>query len=157
MTKYTALQIANYLIDYSIKNPNKLAYLIPLKLQKSLYYAQGWYLANTGEALFEDEIEAWPMGPVIPEIYRHFHHNKARGIKRPTDNTDSQLVQCNNEIVQFIEKLVDIYGKVPAFKLVETTHFEDPWLKNYGNVDKLIPIQEIKEYFSKKLGLEKPQ
>jgi uncharacterized phage-associated protein len=36
-----------------------------LKLQKLLYYAQGFYLAIYGKALFEEDIVAWEHGPVV--------------------------------------------------------------------------------------------
>jgi hypothetical protein len=35
-----------------------------MKLQKLLYYCQGWSLAWTGEPLFPEDFEAWASGPV---------------------------------------------------------------------------------------------
>lgn len=46
--------------------------LSKLKLQKLLYYAQGYYLALYNEALFDEEIRAWEHGPVVKEVYDHF-------------------------------------------------------------------------------------
>ncbi len=40
-----------------------------LKLQKLLYDAQGHYLGGHGQPLFEDPIEAWVHGPVVPSTY----------------------------------------------------------------------------------------
>jgi hypothetical protein len=45
-----------------------------MKLQKLMYYSQAWTLAWTDRPLFEEEIEAWAKGPVVPELY-----NKHRG------------------------------------------------------------------------------
>ena len=39
-----------------------------MKLQKLLYFAQGWSLAITNEPLFEDDFEAWSSGPVLPAL-----------------------------------------------------------------------------------------
>ena len=40
------------------------------KLQKLCYYAQAWYCAlYDGSPLFEDEIQAWVHGPVVPSLY----------------------------------------------------------------------------------------
>ena len=33
-----------------------------MKLQKALYYCQGWHLAWDGVPLFEERIEAWASG-----------------------------------------------------------------------------------------------
>ncbi len=40
-----------------------------MKLHKLLYYAAGWHLGFTGEPLFDEDIEAWQYGPVVPSIY----------------------------------------------------------------------------------------
>jgi uncharacterized phage-associated protein len=37
--------------------------LTNLKLQKLLYYAQGWYLAMHDEPLFDEPLEAWTLQP----------------------------------------------------------------------------------------------
>ena len=57
------IQIANQSEDDQMTN---------LKLNKLLYYAQGVYLARTGRPLFDENIEAWTFGPVIPNIYRKY-------------------------------------------------------------------------------------
>lgn len=35
-----------------------------LKMQKLVYYAQGIHLCYTNKPLFDEEIQAWPHGPV---------------------------------------------------------------------------------------------
>jgi uncharacterized phage-associated protein len=40
-----------------------------LKLQKLVYYAQGFHLALTEKPLFDEAIEAWEHGPVVPGLY----------------------------------------------------------------------------------------
>lgn len=40
-----------------------------MKLHRLVYYSQGWHLAWEGHPLFEDEIQAWANGPVIPALY----------------------------------------------------------------------------------------
>lgn len=47
-------------------------FITNLKLNKLLYYAQGAYLARTGRPLFNEQIEAWAYGPVVPSIYRKY-------------------------------------------------------------------------------------
>ena len=39
------------------------------KLQKLVYYSQGWSLVWDDDALFPEEIEAWANGPVVRELY----------------------------------------------------------------------------------------
>ena len=47
-------------------------YRTHLRLQKLLYYVQGWSLAALGRPLFADRIEAWPEGPVVKELYHQY-------------------------------------------------------------------------------------
>lgn len=37
-----------------------------MKLQKPAYYAQGFHLALFDTALFDERVEAWDHGPVVP-------------------------------------------------------------------------------------------
>lgn len=37
-----------------------------MKLEKLVYYCQGWHLAREGTLLFPEPIEAWREGPVVP-------------------------------------------------------------------------------------------
>ena len=52
-----------------------------LRLQKLLYFAQGWHLARFGRPLFDASIEAWPYGPVVPEVYRAYKEYGAGGYR----------------------------------------------------------------------------
>ena len=40
-----------------------------LKLQKLLYFAQSYYLANYNKQFFNEEMQAWAHGPVVRECY----------------------------------------------------------------------------------------
>ena len=62
--KYRALDIANIYIGLANGLPNDN--IDNFKVNKLCYYAQGWSLAKLGYPLFDDEIEAWQYGPVIP-------------------------------------------------------------------------------------------
>jgi uncharacterized phage-associated protein len=44
-------------------------YITNLKMQKLVYYAYGWTLVKHGQRLFDDPIQAWPSGPVVPALY----------------------------------------------------------------------------------------
>jgi uncharacterized phage-associated protein len=43
-----------------------------LKLQKLMYYAQGFSLVLFNKPLFPERIEAWIHGPVIPAVYHKY-------------------------------------------------------------------------------------
>src|SRR5690606_2181421 len=43
-----------------------------LKVQKLLYFCQGWALVLLEKPLFKADFKAWKHGPVIPETYHRF-------------------------------------------------------------------------------------
>jgi len=60
-------EVAKYIIVLSQHDCDPIG---NLKLQKLMYYAQGWHMAeNNGKELFEDDFEAWVYGPAIPRLY----------------------------------------------------------------------------------------
>src|SRR4051812_2003689 len=62
-TVYTPLDIANYFLALDFTRRSKKDVpgfdISPLKLQKLLYYAQGYYLASYGKPLFEENFLKW--------------------------------------------------------------------------------------------------
>lgn len=63
-----AINIAKYIINKCTLDDHPIS---NLQLQKILYYIQKDFLQNGYEA-FEDEIEAWQFGPVVPDVYYHY-------------------------------------------------------------------------------------
>ena len=62
----TARTAALYLLS---KQDSEEPDISNLKLLKLLYYAQGTFLALYGRPLFNESIEAWLHGPVVPDVY----------------------------------------------------------------------------------------
>ena len=65
----TALEIANYFIEKSLDSGVDLT---PMKLNKLVYIAHGWYLGLSDRPLIGEAAQAWKYGPVIPSIYHRF-------------------------------------------------------------------------------------
>ena len=66
---YDAVSVAKYVINYCMK---KAAPVTNLKLQKILYYLWIEFYKATGKPLFNNTIRAWPLGPVVPDVYDRF-------------------------------------------------------------------------------------
>src|SRR5271155_135407 len=71
---FDALDVARYLIrlGYDTEHPDESVLISPLRLQKLLYYCQGWSLGLLGRPLFRQPLEAWKRGPVVVEVYERF-------------------------------------------------------------------------------------
>lgn len=133
-----ALQVANYFINKSI--PGTDENITNLKLQKLLYYAQGYYLAqNNLNPLFDDEIQAWAHGPVVPNVYRKFSNYKFMEIAEPSEDGFSDLTDWHKDFLDSIwEKFKYFNGK----ELEEKTHQEDPWKDIRGNLPPFISTKD---------------
>jgi uncharacterized phage-associated protein len=114
-----------------------------LKLQKLLYYAQGFHLAmHEGEPLFEEPIEAWDHGPVVAHVYQAFKHYANDPIERP-ESFDPQ--DYAPEVRELLDAVYRVYGQFTAWKLRDLTHEEPPWRDTPRNGE--IDRQSLREFF----------
>src|ERR1700682_6037766 len=69
---HAALSIAKFFLAIPDKDSGEL--ISNLKIQKLLYYAQGYYVALHGVArpLFPEKVYAWKHGPVVKAVYNHY-------------------------------------------------------------------------------------
>jgi uncharacterized phage-associated protein len=118
-----------------------------LKLQKLLYYMQGYHLAFFNEKLFEDRLEAWTYGPVVPEAYHRFKEFGPKGII--LDPNVYQEIKLNAEQEDMFDQVLNEYGKFSAIKLMEMTHKETPWKEASEKPDKIISTETMKNFFAK--------
>lgn len=142
---YSVQDIANWIL---LRNKCEEAmeggdFISNLKLQKLLYYAQGSYLALKDEPLFNEEIEAWTYGPVVPEVYHKFKGYGSNGID--TSEISMELNQIDDEAKKILEEVYDVFGQYSASKLVKMTHEEAPWKNTQKNC--VIDKDLIKKYF----------
>lgn len=119
--------------------------LTNLKLQKLLYYVQGWHLGLYEEPLFEDDIEAWKYGPVVPEVYNWFKEYGNSPVSITDKNVDSWNIDVSAR--DHVDEVLRIYAPESAWTLSEITHNEQPWLNSIKEKLNIIPIASIKEHF----------
>jgi len=130
MADTTADLAADYLVHLSQESGDPLT---NLKLQKLLYYAQGWYLALFGKPLFDDRIEAWPHGPVVPRVYGRFKEYRWNPIAG-----EVAAPKLSDELKEHLQEVMQVIGVNTAYQLERATHNEPPWRDARGN----LPIDE---------------
>ena len=69
-------------------------WLDAMGLQKLLYYTQAWHLAIKGRPLFEGQFEAWPEGPVLPEVL----HARQHKVSRQEMHKEAARIELDGEI-----------------------------------------------------------
>lgn len=118
-----------------------------LKLQKILYFAQAGYLALYGKKLFEDDIYAWDLGPVVRSVYTIFKDYKSRPIIKPTNGNYKDSIN-GQDMEDFLEEIWQIFGKFSASKLVDLTHSHAPWRDAHKKKDCKITTDVLRQYYA---------
>lgn len=136
----TCFDVADYFLS---KSDEEIGDLISnLKLQKLVYYAQGFSLAINDIPLFEEEIEAWFHGPVVPALYHKYKENGGNGIMPPAVVDFDKYTEDEKEL---LDEVYDVYGQFSAWKLRNMTHDEAPWKNTPPNC--VISQESMKEFF----------
>lgn len=141
---YSAMDVAKYIIlfckekGYSISN---------LKLQKLLYFVQAQFLVTLDFPAFDEEIEAWDFGPVVPSVYRYFRIYGAAEIPRREAVGARRHIRNEEQVI--IDEILAQCAGYSATYLVDLTHRQRPWKEAYNRAfDRRISLNSIKEYFS---------
>lgn len=155
---YTPQHIANYFLDRAKEEGRGLS---PLKLIKLVYIAYGWVFALTNEKLFDEPIEAWQHGPVIPSIYHEFKHNRADPISEEAGSFDMEtgryvsprVPETDTTINLILEKVWAAYRNFSGWTLRNKTHEQGtPWQQVYdGSMRNVIPDELIGPHFHMKI------
>jgi uncharacterized phage-associated protein len=116
--------------------------LTNLKLQKLVYYAQGFHLALYDEPLFPERIEAWQHGPVVPDLY---HALKQFGADPVRLDWEVDPDRYTPEVTGLMDEVYSVYGQFSAAQLRNITHQEPPWVQTPNG--EVISHELMKDYF----------
>lgn len=135
----TALQSSEYVIRRSV---DKELPITNLKLQKTLYYLQGYFLRVFGEPIFDDDILHWQYGPVVPTVYFKYSINGSSILQIDESVSLPQLPKAKRAL---FENVVDKCLETSTRTLVDMTHSEAPWQGT--NRNEIITTNAIMRYF----------
>lgn len=149
-----AIDVARYFITLNDNEcKDEKSDLSKLKIQKLLYYAQGYYLALYNKPLFDEKILAWQHGPVVKEVYQGLKplNSNDNSIPANEENTmkEDEIKTLGKKEKELIEDVFQLMGQYSAWRLRDKTHQEDPWRDNYKEGKKNIEISQndMKKYF----------
>ena len=117
----TVLDVAEYLLE-------RMGPMTTMKLQKLAYYAQAWSLVWDEAPLFDEPIEAWANGPVVPQL---FQAHKGQFTVQSVGGCSAHLSEAQRES---IDAVVEFYGCRTSQWLSDLTHQEEPWQKARADV-----------------------
>lgn len=130
--------------------------ITPLKLQKILYYAQGYYLAMYDMPLFNEDFQAWAHGPVNPKIYNNYKEYGYDSINYPS----GKAPRIKDDILDFLYKIWDTFGIYDGKYLEGLTHKEEPWISarerarcsSGDNCNEIITKESMRQFFKTKIS-----
>lgn len=123
------IDVANFLISSYEQRTGSKFEDSELKLQKLIYLAQRESLALTGDVLFNDRIEGWKHGPVIPKLRFYLEEQYDPCETDKLNETEKYIV--NNVISQ--------YARYSGWYLRELSHEEISWQRSRVNLSENAP------------------
>lgn len=144
---YTAITIADQILRIA---KSKQIELTPLQLMKLTYIAHGWSFPLRGADLFQNRIEAWKYGPVIPDLYHATKRFGRSPISLAMVGDPSELV-VDATTKAFLESVFNAYGHMSGVALSSLTHQSGtPWQQVYqeGIYNKEIPDALIRDHYN---------
>ena len=137
-------KIADYIVARCNDREEKIT---NLRLQKILYYVQGYFLKYFEQPAFNESIYCWPYGPVVAQAYYEYNINGNNNIILSESYKADALDKIKpKEYRQLINNIIDRCMNFTITNLVNKTHEELPW-KNSDIKDE-ISISAIKNYFN---------
>jgi uncharacterized phage-associated protein len=122
-----------------------------MKLQKLIYYSQAWSLVWDETPLFDEEIQAWANGPVVPLLYG-YHRGHLKVSPALFEHGDIEALTLNQQ--DSVNKVLEALQDKSGHWLSELTHLEAPWkdardgLKPTERGEQVIPLAAMHEYYS---------
>jgi uncharacterized phage-associated protein len=142
----TASKVAKYVIAEFHESEDLIT---NMKVQKLLYYIQGWHLGLYGTPVFADDFEAWVHGPVQYEVYNEYKNYKWNPIIKPVVKP-----VLEQSLVSHISQVLECYGGETAYSLELMTHKEWPWIEARDDLaptepsGNIIFTETMKKYFA---------
>lgn len=141
-----SLAVAKYIL-------NKQKSITSVKLLKLAYIAHGMTLGVLGRALLDENVEAWPYGPVVRSIYHAVAGQGSRQIEKIDNVPDNWENMIHNDEKRILDYVCDKYGNISAYTLSDATHKEGtPWditMKTTGGYYPSISDNLIEDFYRK--------
>lgn len=151
--KITYSDVADFFLAFG---NDKGEMITNLKLQKLVYYAQAWFLANFERPLFDEDFQAWVHGPVIPNLYDKYKGNGSSPIVESI-TLDAVKQKFPEDIFNFLNEVASVYMPHGAYELESMTHKENPWIDARKGFepdqacDVVIPKDSMQIYYGQRI------
>ncbi|MDR2367679.1 MAG: DUF4065 domain-containing protein [Deltaproteobacteria bacterium] len=143
----TVFDVADYFIvetDRECEGGMNDDVMTHFKVQRLVYFAQGYSLATNGEPLFEEPIEAWEHGPVCPALY-----DKYKSYGRTPVDSPRQIDEIKSHFsdlqIQVLEKIHEELGCFSSGMLRDISEEDTSWIDARARGGDTMTHEEMKE------------
>ncbi len=124
----SALTVAQKFLDLASEQGRTLT---PMQLLKLVYIAHGWMLGLYDRPLIKENVEAWPYGPVIPELYHAIKKYRDKPVQDIKTRVEESL---DTQETAMIADVYSKYGRFSGIELSSMTHAKGtPWHKTFDH------------------------
>lgn len=138
-----------HVVNWFLSQSTEDAPVTHLALQKLLYFVQSWSRILLGDAMFDNDCEAWAHGAVYPIVYSVFRQFKYMPL--PSVEESFEFGEREQRILNTVKKYYfDIYS---AKALEEICHREQPYIEAREGLSekeachKVINAERINSYY----------
>jgi uncharacterized phage-associated protein len=127
-----------------------------LQLQKLLYLCQFAYAWEHGSLMFENRIEAWQYGPVVPEVYHEYSYRGASSLHKPHTHKrvwqpypvckfmNVPVDELDEGAMVVVKSILAKWGNATAWELVAESHKPGgPWDIVYNGTGEATGYDEV--------------
>ncbi len=144
-----AKQLAAYICKLYVEKFNKG--ISPVRLQKTLYFCFAYWggfvrkgkqnnseieVSEYSEVLFDNRIEAWVYGPVIPDVY---HESEIESYYKDDLFDDRPMLK------EVVDNVIEDTFELNDFRLVEISHKDNAWISKFDYDDQFHNNEITKE------------
>jgi uncharacterized phage-associated protein len=162
-TDYIA--VANYIVEQidkynEVRNSQERIIMSIQRLQKLLYFCDIEDMKrHDGKPLFEEEFNAWPEGPAIPNLYNLFEHYSSGRLGLNWRKATPEPI--DDDIKSVIDDVLNATQDLDREDLIQLSKITDgPWHNVYRDDDKghtqIISKEEMYDFYLTKQLFEIP-
>lgn len=130
--------------------------MTPMKVQKLLFYLNGWHLAVTGKPAVAEPFRVWKFGPVLQSVYHDLKHFGGGPVTEYIKEFDPRSEAFKSFVIgdsakafyEILDLTWEKYIGIEATRLSAMTHAPDsPWATAKREGNSVIDNDTIKSYF----------
>lgn len=139
--KYDVMKLSEYIIRY-YNDRDKI--ITCIRLQEVLYYVQAWFLMQTDDVCFIDNIEAKEVGPIIAPVNAKYKEYGANNIPVPKDYAEMSMLPTDFRLLTEVIEYTFSWSNSAMTNLV---HDQRPYRHALKTHSRIILPEKMKSYF----------